>query len=401
MLHVRKRKIHLHRNLLHKTSDIPLCGGTPPAARARQAGDLQLPGLHLHLRQDSPGQIPDQKEDPARPHAGEAQDDQTGDVAAHASANSQTGTMAVVRRPRLLQLSRSSDQCAGTERVPAPCYRPLAAHAAASQPKGSGHMDTDDAAGERLASETDHPPPLAERSLRRHTPEVGAVCGKAARTVLCGGRAMKRASLPLQRREFMALLGGAAAAWPLVARAQQPAMPTIAWLDSQYREATREAIPAFQRGLAETGYVEGRNVIIEYHWAEGHHDRLQALAAELVRRQVAVIVASTTPSALTAKAATQTIPVVFRMGSDPVELGLVASFNRPGGNLTGVADLAADITAKRLAVLHELVPAVASIAMLVNPANPYYAQAETRDLQSAAHSLVVRVLVLNGRTESD
>src|SRR6266536_1488493 len=181
-----------------------LCGGTPPAARARQAGDLQLPGLHLHLRQDSPGQIPDQEEDPARPHAGEAQDDQTGDVAAHASANSQTGTMAVVRRPRLLQLSRSADQCAGTERVPAPCYRPLAAHAAASQPKGSGHMDTDDAAGERLASETDHPPPLAERSLRRHTPEVGAVCGKAARTVLCGGRAMKRASLPLQRREFIA-----------------------------------------------------------------------------------------------------------------------------------------------------------------------------------------------------
>src|SRR6266511_1905017 len=108
--------------------------------------------------------------------------------------------MAVVRRPRLLQLSRSADQCAGTERVPAPCYRPLAAHAAASQPKGSGHMDTDDAAGERLASETDHPPPLAERSLRRHTPEVGAVCGKAARTVLCGGRAMKRASLPLRRR---------------------------------------------------------------------------------------------------------------------------------------------------------------------------------------------------------
>src|SRR6266536_4977590 len=177
-----------------------LCGGTPPAARARQAGDLQLPGLHLHLRQDSPGQIPDQEEDPARPHAGEAQDDQTGDVAAHASANSQTGTMAVVRRPRLLQLSRSADQCAGTERVPAPCYRPLAAHAAASQPKGSGHMDTDDAAGERLASETDHPPPLAERSLRRHTPEVGAVCGKAARTVLCGGRAMKRAALPLRRQ---------------------------------------------------------------------------------------------------------------------------------------------------------------------------------------------------------
>src|SRR5262249_56470778 len=111
--------------------------------------------------------------------------------------------------------SRSADQCAGTERVPAPCYRPLAAHAAASQPKGSGHMGTDDAAGERLASETDHPPPLAERSLRRHTPEVGAVCGKAARTVLCGGRAMKRASLPLQRRGFMAFLGAAPVGWPV------------------------------------------------------------------------------------------------------------------------------------------------------------------------------------------
>jgi putative tryptophan/tyrosine transport system substrate-binding protein len=205
----------------------------------------------------------------------------------------------------------------------------------------------------------------------------------------------------MRRREFITLLGGVSAAWSLAARAQQPAMPTIAWLDFQSRESTREAIPAFQQGLAETGYVEGRNVVIEYHWAEGNHDRLQGLAADLVRRQVAVIAAVTTPSALAAKAATQTIPVVFRIGSDPVELGLVAGFNRPAGNVTGVALLAADITAKRLGVLHELVPAVASIAMLINPDNPIYAHAETRDLQSAARGLGVRVLVLNGGTESD
>jgi putative ABC transport system substrate-binding protein len=199
----------------------------------------------------------------------------------------------------------------------------------------------------------------------------------------------------------MWLLGGAAVTWPLAARAQQPAIPTIGWLDFESPEAARESIPAFKRGLAEIGYVEGRNVVVEYRWAEAHNDRLPALAADLVRRQVAVIVALTTSSALAAKAATQTIPVVFRMGSDPVEIGLVASFNRPAGNLTGVANLAAEIAAKRFALLHELVPAVASIAMLVNPANSYYTQAETRDLQSTARVLGVRVLVLNGGTESD
>ena len=169
-----------------------LCGGTPQAARARQAGDLQLPGLHLHLRQDSPGQIPDQKEDPADRMRAKLQDDQTGDVAAHAPADPDSGKMAVVGRQRLLQLPRSADQRSGTGRVPAPCHRPLAAHAAAAQPEGSDHVGTDDAAGGRLAPETDHPSSLAERSLCRHTPEVGAVCGKAARTVLCGGRSVMR-----------------------------------------------------------------------------------------------------------------------------------------------------------------------------------------------------------------
>jgi putative ABC transport system substrate-binding protein len=204
----------------------------------------------------------------------------------------------------------------------------------------------------------------------------------------------------MRRREFIAGLGGAAA-WPLAARAQQRPVPTIGWLDSESLESVREYLPAFRKGLAEIGYVEGRNVIVEYRWAEHDNDRLSALAADLVRRQVALIVAPTTSSALAAKAATQTIPIVFAMGSDPVALGLVASLNRPTGNLTGVAVLGAEIAPKRLALLHELVPAVASIAMLVNPANPNYVQAETKDLQSAAHVLGLRVLVLNGGTESD
>jgi len=153
--------------------------------------------------------------------------------------------------------------------------------------------------------------------------------------------------------------------------------------------------------LAETGYVEGRNVIVEYHWAENDNDRLSAFAAELVRRQVALIVTPTTSAALAARAATQTIPIVFDIGSDPVALGLVASLNRPAANLTGVVNLGSDIASKRLALLHELVPAIASIAMLVNPANPGYFQAETKDLQSAARVLGVRVLVLNGGTEAE
>jgi putative ABC transport system substrate-binding protein len=204
----------------------------------------------------------------------------------------------------------------------------------------------------------------------------------------------------MRRREFIAGLAGATA-WPLVVRAQQPTPPVVAWLDGQSPESVRERLPAFRRGLAETGYVEGRNVIVEYHWAENDNDRLSALAADLVRRHVTVIVAATTPSALAAKAATQNIPIVFTMGSDPVALGLVASLNRPTGNLTGVATLSGDIATKRLGLLHELEPAIASIAILVNPANPNYVQAETKDLQSAAHVLGVRVLVLNGGTESD
>ena len=202
------------------------------------------------------------------------------------------------------------------------------------------------------------------------------------------------------RREFIAGLGSAAA-WPLAPRAQQAAVPVVWWLDSQSPETEREVLPVFRKGLAETGYIEGRNVIVEYRWAENDNDRLSALAADLVRRRVAVIVTATTSAALAAKAATENIPIVFSVGSDPVAFGLVASLNRPSGNLTGLATLSGDITTKRLALLHELVPSIASIAMLVNPANPSYVQAETKDLQSAARVLGVRMLALNGGTESD
>jgi putative ABC transport system substrate-binding protein len=203
----------------------------------------------------------------------------------------------------------------------------------------------------------------------------------------------------MKRREFITLLGGAAVAWPRVARAQQR-MPVIGYLLSDLLEPERQFVAAFHRGLAETGYVEGRNVAIEYRSAESRNDRLPALAAELVRRQVAVIATSSTPGALAAKAATQTIPIVFGIGSDPVEIGLVASLNRPGGNLTGVSQLNVDIAAKRLEMLHELVPAATQIAVLVNPTNPA-GEALLREAQVAARALGVRLSVLNASSESE
>jgi putative ABC transport system substrate-binding protein len=205
----------------------------------------------------------------------------------------------------------------------------------------------------------------------------------------------------MRRREFIALLG-AAAAWPPAARAQQRAMPVIGFLNPASLDARRDLIAAFHQGLAEAGYTEGRNVAIEYRWAEGRNERLPMLAADLVERGVAVIVAADgTATALAAKAATPKTPIVFMVGADPVELGLVSSLARPGGNITGVGALAVGTVAKRLQLLHELIPAATEIAFLRNPTNPYYSALETRELQSAAPVLAMRLLLLDASTTSE
>jgi ABC-type uncharacterized transport system substrate-binding protein len=204
----------------------------------------------------------------------------------------------------------------------------------------------------------------------------------------------------MRRREFIAGLGSAAA-WPLVARAQQATVPVIGYLgvqsgDDEYQIVT---IP-FLQGLKETGYVEGQNVAIEYRWADNQYDRLPALAADLVRRRVAMILASSTPAALAAKAATATIPIVFGTGGDPIALGLVASFNRPGGNLTGIAVLAAELAPKRLQLLRELIPNVSLFGVLADPAFPP-TRSTIADLQMAARTLGLQLVVVNARTDSD
>jgi putative ABC transport system substrate-binding protein len=205
----------------------------------------------------------------------------------------------------------------------------------------------------------------------------------------------------MRRRAFITLLGGTAAGWPLAARAQQPAVPVVGLLGSESRDLSADRLGALLQGLSEAGYVEGRNVAIEYRWAEGQADRMPALAAELVRRQVSVIVTfASTAAALAAKAATTTIPIVSPMAADPVAVGLVASLNRPGGNLTGVTSLNAELYPKRLELLHELVPAATLIAFLVNPTNAN-AEADTGDAQAAARTLGVRLHVLHARTERD
>jgi putative ABC transport system substrate-binding protein len=207
-------------------------------------------------------------------------------------------------------------------------------------------------------------------------------------------------AIHIRRREFIFTLGGAAA-WPLAARAQQPAMPVIGYLSSRSPDDTRHLLAAFLRGLNEAGYVEGQNVTIEYRWALGQYDRLPALAAELVRRPVAVL--TTTggePAALAAKAATSTIPIVFLMGSDPVSAGLVESFNRPGGNATGINILTDTLGAKRLGLLHELVPQAATIGVLLNP-KFQTADSQLRDLQQAAAAIGLQIHVLRASTDSE
>jgi putative ABC transport system substrate-binding protein len=203
----------------------------------------------------------------------------------------------------------------------------------------------------------------------------------------------------MKRREFIAGLGSAAA-WPVVARAQQPALPVIGWLGPQSADDAYKSIVAFLQGLKDTGYVEGQNVAIEYRWAENQYDRLAALAADLVRRRVAVIVAVGTIVALAAKAATTTIPIVSGTGVDPVALGLVASLNRPGGNLTGFVLLSAELVPKRLQLLRELMPNAAVFGILVDPARPD-TQSVIPDLRAAARTLGLQVVVVSARTDSD
>jgi ABC-type uncharacterized transport system substrate-binding protein len=202
------------------------------------------------------------------------------------------------------------------------------------------------------------------------------------------------------RRKFLATLGGATA-WPLAGRAQQPAMPVIGYLGPESPAAFASRVRAFRQGLGEAGYVEGRNVAIEFRWAESQHSKLPALAADLVGRQVAVIVApGGAPAALAAKSATATIPIVFEMGADPIAMGLVSSLNRPGGNLTGVTSLSVEVTPKRLEFLHEAIPTAAVFAVLVNPTSPTV-DSQLKSLQAAAQTLRLQFHVLRASTERD
>jgi putative ABC transport system substrate-binding protein len=205
----------------------------------------------------------------------------------------------------------------------------------------------------------------------------------------------------MRRRDFITFLGGAATAWPLSARAQQPAMPVVGFLSTlSPSKLAANVVNEFRQGLKEAGFVEGQNVKIEYRWAEGKYDRLPEMASELVRRGVALIVANTTPAALAAKAATTTIPIVFEIGGDPVALGLVANLSRPNGNLTGVALLSVELVAKRLELLHEVIPTATTVGLLVNPANPL-GETVSKDVQAAADKLGLQLHVIRASAEGD
>jgi ABC-type uncharacterized transport system substrate-binding protein len=205
----------------------------------------------------------------------------------------------------------------------------------------------------------------------------------------------------MQRREFIRLLGGMAVAWPLAARAQQPPMPVIGFVGSDSADQYAVLLRAFRLGLKATGFIEGQNLAIEYRWAEGRNGKLPELTADLVRRQVAVIVAPTTPSVLAAKAATTTIPIVFFTAGDPIDLGFVKSLSRPDSNLTGATTLTLEVGPKWLQLLHEMVPTATSLALLINPTSPNLAETQSRDLQAAARSQGLQLHVLRASTEQD
>jgi putative ABC transport system substrate-binding protein len=204
----------------------------------------------------------------------------------------------------------------------------------------------------------------------------------------------------MKRRQFISLLGSAAVTWPLVARALQPIMPVVGFMNLGTPNGTKDLQVAFRQGLSEAGYIEDRNVTIEYRLAEGHDDRLPALAADLVRRRVSVIAATSTPAALAAKAATAAIPIVFETAGDPIKLGLVASLNRPGGNVTGVTQLSSELVSKRLGLLHDLIPKITIIGLLVNPTDPR-TETQTRDTQEAAQALGLQIHLLYASTEAE
>jgi len=205
-------------------------------------------------------------------------------------------------------------------------------------------------------------------------------------------------SANIKRREFITLLGGAAATWPLTAHAQQPAMPVVAFLRDGSADASARYVAAFRKGLSEIGVVEGQNVTVEYHWLEGRYDRLPALMADLVRRQVAVMATLGNLPTLAAKAATATIPIVFGVGDDPIRLGLVASFARPGGNATGINFFNQEVASKRLRLLHELVPNAVHVAVLVNPVNASATETLLRIMKEAAPTIGLQIQILNATT---
>jgi len=205
----------------------------------------------------------------------------------------------------------------------------------------------------------------------------------------------------MRRREFIKVIAASGAAWPIVARAQQAAMPVVGFLNSTTPKLYARQLSAFRQGLSETGYIEGQNVAIEYRWAEGQTDRLPMLAADLVHRQVAVIAATSTPAALAAKSATTTIPIIFEVGSDPVQLGFVSSLSRPGGNVTGVTQLSIAVAPKRLELLHELLPTARVIALLVDPTDPTNAKTTVSEVSAAADTFGLQLHVLNASNESD